>query len=157
MMRTGIGYDIHRLKKGRKFILGGIEIPSSVGEEAHSDGDVLVHAIIDSMLGAIALGDIGELFPPSDEKYKDADSMLLLQQVYGKIKSNGWRLSNIDCVVICEKPAILPFREKIRSSLASILETDIENIFVKGKTKEGLGPIGKGKAVEAYAVCLMTK
>ncbi|MCL2440441.1 MAG: 2-C-methyl-D-erythritol 2,4-cyclodiphosphate synthase [Treponema sp.] len=157
MIRSGLGYDIHRLKKGRRFLLGGIEIPFLKGEDGHSDGDVLVHAVIDALLGASALGDIGELFPPSDPAYKDVDSMKLLQIVYSRVKEAKWKLINLDCVVICEKPKVLPFREDIRKSLADALETAIENIFVKGKTAEGLGAAGKGKAVEAFAQCLIEK
>lgn len=163
MIRTGLGYDLHRLKKGRRFLLGGVEIPSPKGELGHSDGDVLAHAVIDAILGAAALGDIGELFPPvlpsgePNPAWKDADSMLLLRNVFEKVKNSGWHLVNLDCVIICEKPKILPFRDGIRNSLAAVLEVTNENIFVKGKTAEGLGPVGKGKAVEVYASCLLEK
>jgi len=157
MMRTGLGYDIHRLKKGRRFLLGGIDIPSLKGEFGHSDGDVLAHAVCDALLGASALGDIGELFPSSDPALKDANSMGLLRDVFNRVKQQGWLLVNLDCVIICETPKILQFRQAIRNSLAEALETPIENIFLKGKTAERLGPAGKGKAVEAYAVCLIEK
>jgi len=155
MIRTGLGYDIHRLKRGRRFLLGGIEIPFSKGEDGHSDGDVLVHAVCDALLGASALGDIGELFPPSDPSYKDADSMKLLKVVCNRVKKSGWKVINIDCVIICEKPKVLPFRDVIRKSLAETLEIPLENVFLKGKTAEGLGPVGKGRAVEAYVICLI--
>ena len=154
-MRIGLGKDIHRLVTGRKFLLGGVEIPSEKGELGHSDGDVLAHAVIDALLGAAGLGDIGEFFPPDDNKWKNADSMLLLKSAYGSVKKAGWRLVNIDCTVSCEKPKLLPHREKIILSLAQALETD--SVFVKGKTSEGLGPIGAGEAVEAIAVCLLEK
>jgi len=157
MIRTGIGYDIHRLKKGRRFLLGGVEIPFLKGELGHSDGDVLAHAICDAILGACALGDIGELFPPSDPALKGADSMKLLHRVYASVKHAGWRLVNLDCVIICEKPKVLPFRELIRSSLAETLEVSPDTVFLKGKTAEGLGAIGKGRAVEVMAVCLLEK
>jgi len=157
MIKVGIGYDLHRLVKGRRFLLGGVEIPFNKGELGHSDGDALAHAVCDALLGASALGDIGELFPPSDSKYKDADSMELLRKVFSRVKSAGWRLSNIDCVIICEKPKILAFRDLIRNSLAAALETSADNIFLKGKTAEGLGQVGKGSAVEVYAVCLLEK
>jgi len=157
MIRTGLGYDIHRLKKGRRFLLAGVEIPFPKGEDGHSDGDVLAHAVCDALLGACALGDIGELFPPSNPAWKDADSMKLLRDVYERVKKSGWKIVNIDCVIICEKPKALPFREAIRKSLAETLETAPENIFVKGKTKEGLDAAGKGKAVEAFAQCLLEK
>jgi 2-C-methyl-D-erythritol 2,4-cyclodiphosphate synthase len=157
MIRTGLGYDIHRLKKGRRFLLGGAEIPSEKGELGHSDGDVLAHAVCDAVLGAAALGDIGELFPPSDPALKDADSMELLRNAFARVKQAGWKVVNLDCVVICEKPKVLPFRDVIRNSLAAALEVDADSIFVKGKTAEGLGSVGKGNAVEAFAQCLLEK
>lgn len=157
MIRIGFGYDLHKLVKKRRFLLGGIEIPFPKGELGHSDGDVLAHAVCDALLGAAALGDIGELFPPADLQYKDADSMVLLRKVYAMVKQQGWQLVNLDCVVICENPKMLPFRQAICGSLANALEVPAENIFVKGKTAEGLGAIGKGKAVEAMATCLLEK
>jgi len=157
MLRTGLGYDIHRLKKGRRFLIAGVEIPFPKGEDGHSDGDVLAHAVCDALLGACALGDIGELFPPSDPAWKDADSMKLLRDVYERVKKSGWKIVNLDCVVICETPKVLPFREAVRKSLAVTLETAPENIFVKGKTKEGLDAVGQGKAVEAFAQCLLER
>jgi 2-C-methyl-D-erythritol 2,4-cyclodiphosphate synthase/2-C-methyl-D-erythritol 4-phosphate cytidylyltransferase/2-C-methyl-D-erythritol 2,4-cyclodiphosphate synthase len=157
MIRTGIGCDIHKLKRGRRFLLGGIEIPFSKGEDGHSDGDVLAHAVCDALLGASGLGDIGELFPPSDPSWKDADSMKLLRTAFSRVKNSGWEIVNIDCVIICEKPKVLPFRDAIRKSLAEILEISFDRVFVKGKTAEGLGDAGRGKAVEAYAVCLLEK
>lgn len=155
MIRIGLGRDLHRLEEGRPFLLAGVRLPSPKGEKGHSDGDVLAHAVIDALLGAAALGDIGELFPPDDPAFKDADSMELLRQSWDRVKAAGWRLSNLDCCVICESPKILPHREAIRAGLAAALETPIENIFVKAKTAEGLGPIGQGLAVEAEAVCLL--
>jgi 2-C-methyl-D-erythritol 2,4-cyclodiphosphate synthase/2-C-methyl-D-erythritol 4-phosphate cytidylyltransferase/2-C-methyl-D-erythritol 2,4-cyclodiphosphate synthase len=157
MIRTGLGYDIHRLKKGRRFLLAGVEIPFLKGEYGHSDADVLAHAVSDALLGACALGDIGEFFPPSDPAWKDADSMKLLKDVYARVKKAGWKLVNLDCVIILENPKVLPFREAIRKSLAEALETLPENIFVKGKTKEGLDSVGQGKAVEVFAQCLLEK
>jgi len=157
MIRTGLGYDIHRLKKGRRFLLAGIEIPFSKGEDGHSDGDALAHAVTDAILGASSLGDIGELFPPADAAWKDANSMELLRNAFARVKSAGWRLVNLDCVIICEKPKVLPFRESIRNSLASALEVSTDRVFVKGKTAEGLGAVGKGKAVEVLAQCLLEK
>ena len=154
-MKIGLGSDLHRLVEGRPFLLAGVEIPFSRGEDGHSDGDVLAHAVIDAFLGAAALGDIGEFFPPGDPAWKDADSMELLRKSWAKVKEKNWRLVNLDCCVLCEKPKILPFREKIRASLAAALDTDIEAVFVKAKTGEGLGPIGEGNAVEAQAVCLL--
>jgi len=157
MIKTGLGYDIHRLIKGRRFLLGGVEIPFSKGEEGHSDGDALAHAVCDALLGASALGDIGELFPPSDPAYKDADSMELLRNVFERVKKSGWKVINLDCVIICEKPKVLPFRDVIRNSLAKTLEVSLDCVFVKGKTAEGLGSVGKGRAVEVLAQCLLEK
>jgi 2-C-methyl-D-erythritol 2,4-cyclodiphosphate synthase len=155
MIRVGLGRDIHRLAGGRRFLLGGVEIPFEKGELGHSDGDVLAHAVCDALLGAAALADIGELFPPSDPAWKDADSLLLLKSAYQKVREAGWRLVNLDCVVSAEQPKLLPYREAIRSSLASALGVDAGAVFVKGKTNEGLGPLGRGEAVEALAVCLI--
>jgi 2-C-methyl-D-erythritol 2,4-cyclodiphosphate synthase/2-C-methyl-D-erythritol 4-phosphate cytidylyltransferase/2-C-methyl-D-erythritol 2,4-cyclodiphosphate synthase len=157
MIRTGLGCDIHRLKRGRKFLLGGVEIPFRRGEIGHSDADALAHAVCDAILGAAALGDIGQLFPPDDPAFKDADSMALLREAFAKVKQAGWKVINLDCVVICEKPKILPYRDVICKSLAAALEVSPDMVFVKGKTAEGLGAIGKGRAVEAMAACLLEK
>jgi 2-C-methyl-D-erythritol 2,4-cyclodiphosphate synthase len=157
MQRIGVGRDMHRLVSGRKFLLGGVEIPFDKGELGHSDGDVLAHTVCDAILGAAGLGDIGELFPDNESTYKDADSMELLNGAWHRVRAQGWRLVNLDCIVCCEKPKILPYRDKIRSSLAEVLEADPAVVFVKGKTSEGLGPIGSGEAVEAMAVCLIEK
>jgi 2-C-methyl-D-erythritol 2,4-cyclodiphosphate synthase len=157
MMRVGLGRDIHRLVRGRRFLLAGIELPAGRGEAGYSDGDVLAHAVIDALLGASARGDIGALFPPGDPRWKDADSMRLLRTVFGMVKRAGWRLVNLDCVVSCEAPHISEYREAIRSALADALEAAGERVFVKGKTGEGMGPVGKGQAVEALAVCLLER
>jgi 2-C-methyl-D-erythritol 2,4-cyclodiphosphate synthase/2-C-methyl-D-erythritol 4-phosphate cytidylyltransferase/2-C-methyl-D-erythritol 2,4-cyclodiphosphate synthase len=157
MIRTGLGYDLHRLKKGRRFLLGGVVIPFHKGEEGHSDGDVLAHAICDALLGASGLGDIGELFPSSNFAWKDVNSMEFLRNVFERVKQQGWRLVNLDCVIVCEEPKILPFRDIICKSIAKVMGVPSQNIFVKGKTAEGLGPVGKGKAVEALAICLLEK
>jgi len=157
MLRTGLGRDLHRLEEGRKFVLGGTEIPHEKGELGHSDGDVLAHAVIDALLGAAGLGDIGELFPPEESAWKDADSMELLKDAWRRVKTQGWKLVNLDCVVCCERPKILPYRGKICLSLAQTLEVDADAVFVKGKTNEGLGPLGKEEAVEALAVCLLER
>ena len=155
MQRIGFGTDLHRLVKGRKFLLGGVEIKAKYGELGHSDGDVLAHAVCDAILGASALGDIGSFFPSSDPAYKDADSMKLLQTAFNLVKQAGWHLVNLDCVVCCEEPKIIGHRESIRQNLARVLEVSVDKIFVKGKTGEGLGDIGKGKAIEVIAVCLL--
>jgi len=157
MIKIGLGYDSHRLKKGRRFLLGGVEIPFSKGEDGHSDGDALAHAVCDALLGASSLGDIGELFPPCDPAWKDTNSMELLHDVFIRVKQSGWNIVNIDIVIICEQPKILPYRETIRKSLAEALEIPVENVFLKGKTAEKLGAAGKGKAIEVIVVCLLEK
>ena len=157
MQRIGIGRDIHLMARGRKFLLGGVEIPSKKGEIGHSDGDVLAHAVCDALLGAAGLGDTGELYPPGDPAFKDANSLELLKKAWEKARAKEWRLVNLDCTIICETPKILPYRSEICRSLAKTLDVDPELIFVKGKTNEGLGPLGSGKAVEALAVCLLER
>jgi 2-C-methyl-D-erythritol 2,4-cyclodiphosphate synthase len=140
---------------GLPFIAGGVRLEADCGEDGHSDGDVLCHAVTDALLGAAAKSDIGELFPDSDPRYKDADSLALLKQVWDALADEGWELVNLDCVVSTERPKILPHRTAIRESLASALGADSSQIFVKGKTGEGIGEIGRGEAVEALAVCLI--
>jgi 2-C-methyl-D-erythritol 2,4-cyclodiphosphate synthase/2-C-methyl-D-erythritol 4-phosphate cytidylyltransferase/2-C-methyl-D-erythritol 2,4-cyclodiphosphate synthase len=157
MIRIGLGRDLHRLAAGRPFLLGGLRLESERGELGHSDGDVLAHAVIDALLGAAALGDIGALFPPSDPRWKDADSLELLKKAWTLVKGEGWKLVNMDCVVSCEEPRLLPHREAIRASLAGALGVLPARVFVKGKTAEGLGPVGEGLAVEALAVCLLER
>jgi len=157
MIRVGLGKDIHRLVEGRKFLLGGVEIPFEKGEMGHSDGDVLAHAVCDALLGAAGLADIGELYPSGESAWKDADSIELLKDAWHWVKAQGWRLVNLDCVVSCEMPKILPHRESIRLSLAKALDVDPSSVFVKGKTSEGFGPLGTGEAIEAAAVCLIEK
>ena len=156
MIKIGIGYDLHKLIKGRPLLLGGAEIPFNKGEDGHSDGDVLAHAVCDAFLGAAGLGDIGEMFPPSDPAYKNADSMELLRIAADRVKKAGWKVINIDCVIILENPKILPYREAVCRSLAEMLGISAENVFIKGKTAEGAGPAGKGKVIQAYAVCLLS-
>ena len=157
MIRVGLGYDLHRLVEGRKLFLGGVEFDFSKGEQGHSDGDVLLHAITDALLGASGLGDIGSYFPPEDEKWKDADSKLLLQKVWNDVRNEGWKIVNIDCVIKLEKPKFLPKRQEVINSIAQILEIESSNVFVKAKTGEKLPPIGTSQAVEAEAVCLLEK
>jgi 2-C-methyl-D-erythritol 2,4-cyclodiphosphate synthase/2-C-methyl-D-erythritol 4-phosphate cytidylyltransferase/2-C-methyl-D-erythritol 2,4-cyclodiphosphate synthase len=156
-IRIGLGRDLHRLVEGRRFLLGGVELPSELGELGHSDGDVLAHAVTDAVLGAAGLGDIGALFPPGDATWKDADSMDLLRRAYALVRGAGWRLVNLDCVVTCERPKVLPHREAIRASLAAALEVDASAVFVKGKTNEKVDAIGGGLAVDATAVCLLER
>lgn len=156
-IRTGLGYDLHRLEEGRALVLGGVVIPFHKGEAGHSDGDVLLHAITDALLGAAARSDIGELFPPSDPQWKGADSRQLLQAAWKLVTEAGWKLVNLDCVVAIQEPKILPHREAIRKSIASILYVDVDQVFIKAKTGEKLGPVGNGEAVEVWATCLLTR
>jgi 2-C-methyl-D-erythritol 2,4-cyclodiphosphate synthase len=153
--RTGIGYDLHRLTEGRRLVLGGVEIPFEKGFDAHSDGDILFHAVTDALLGAAGLGDIGELFPPSDPQWKDADSTVFLKQARELIESYGYRIANVDAVVIIERPKILPYRDQIRKRMAKVLGINVGNIGLKAKTAEGVGPIGQGDAAEAHAVAVI--
>jgi 2-C-methyl-D-erythritol 2,4-cyclodiphosphate synthase/2-C-methyl-D-erythritol 4-phosphate cytidylyltransferase/2-C-methyl-D-erythritol 2,4-cyclodiphosphate synthase len=157
LIRVGLGRDLHRLVEGRPFLLGGLRLESERGELGHSDGDVLAHAVTDALLGAAALGDIGALFPPADPRWKDAPSLDLLKRAWALIRGQGWNLINLDCVVSCEEPRLLPYREDIRSSLAGALGVSPARIFVKGKTAEALGPVGEGLAVEALALCLLER
>ena len=155
--RTGFGFDVHAFADGRKLIIGGIEIPHDKGLEGHSDADVLLHAICDAMLGALALGDIGIHFPNSDERWKDADSKKLLKHVKGLINSKGYELGNLDCVLAMEKPKIFSYSEQIRSKIAEILESDIDQISIKATTTEKLGFVGRTEGVVAFATVLLSK
>lgn len=155
--RVGFGYDLHRLETGKTFVLGGIHIPHGSGFAAHSDGDVLLHAVTDALLGAAGFSDIGELFPPNDSSYKNADSKILLQEAWKRCNENtSWQIQNIDCVVVTEAPKLLPYRQAIRESIAEILAVDFSRIFVKAKTAEKLGAIGAGQAVEVWATALLS-
>lgn len=151
-MRIGYGNDVHRLTDGRKLYIGGVELPFEKGEEAHSDGDVLIHAVIDAVLGAYALGDIGHFFPPQDKKWKDADSRVLLTQIVGTVKPE---IVNIDTTVTLEGFRLAPHIHEIRKSLAGLLKVDISRVSVKAKTNEGLDELGEGRAVRAEAVILV--
>ena len=155
MIRIGHGYDVHRLVEGRKFILGGVDIPYEKGLLGHSDADVLLHAISDSLLGAAALGDIGKLFPDTDEKYKGADSIKLLRQVGIRLKMAGYGIVNIDATVIAQAPKIAPHIKNMRSNIAKALGIDPSCVSVKATTEEGLGFTGTGEGVAAHAVCLI--
>lgn len=157
MIRVGLGYDLHKLVEGRKLILGGIELPFEKGEEGHSDGDVLLHAITDAILGASSLGDIGSYFPPEDVKWKNADSSFLLKTVLQDVYKNGWKIENLDCVIKLEKPKFIPYRNIVIENIARILEVKPEQVFVKAKTGEKISPVGTSEAIEAYCVCLLSK
>ena len=155
--RIGIGYDIHRLVEGRELIIGGVKITHEKGLLGHSDADVLVHAIIDALLGALALDDIGTLFPDTDPKYKDADSMVLLRHVIQKVNENGYRINNIDSNIIAQNPKMMPYIPKMKEALAVLLKIDPSDISIKAKTKEKLDAVGESKAIEANAVVLLEK
>lgn len=155
-MRIGIGYDSHRLVKGRKLILGGVEIPFEKGLLGHSDGDALCHAIIDSIIGALGLGDIGRHFPDTDEKWKGASSIKLLSKIVRLAKEKGFEVSWVDAVVIIEEPRLQPFIEKMKECIAKT-GIPLSLINIKAKTNEGMGLIGKGQGAVAQAVCLLIK
>lgn len=154
-MRIGTGYDVHRLVEGRKLILGGVEIPHTLGLLGHSDADVLLHAIMDALLGAAALGDIGLHFPDTDEKYKGADSLKLLAAVNELIQKRGYRVVNIDATVIAQKPKLRPYIDSMRENIASTLEIDLDQINIKATTEEHLGFTGREEGISSQAVCLI--
>jgi len=154
-MRVGMGYDIHRLIEGRKLLLGGVRVDFPMGLLGHSDGDVLLHAVIDACLGAAGMGDIGELFPDTDPQFKDADSALLLREALARVQQKGFRLHNLDCIIYAEKPRLGPLKGRIRARLAEILALDAAQVNVKAKTMEGLGRIGEHEAIAAHAVVLL--
>lgn len=155
--KIGFGYDLHRLVEGRRLILGGVDIPYLKGLLGHSDADVLLHAITDALLGAAGLGDIGELFPDTDNRYKNADSAKLLGEAFLKIRSKKYSIANIDTVILCQEPKLTPFKKQIQAMIASILGISSDIVSVKAKTNEGLGDIGEGKAIAAYAVVLIVR
>ena len=155
--RTGIGYDIHRLEENRDLIIGGIKIPFEKGLLGHSDADVLAHAIIDALLGALALPDIGTLFPDTDKKYKDADSLELLKQVYIMIQEKGYAIGNLDSNIIAQAPKMMPYIPQMKEKLASVLKIKTDDISIKAKTKEHLDAVGEKKAIEAQAVVSVYK
>lgn len=157
MFRIGNGYDVHILTEGRKLILGGIEIPHTKGVLGHSDGDVLIHAIMDALLGALALGDIGLHFPDTDEKYRDISSVLLLEEVMKTIKKKKFQLVNVDASIVLQKPKVRPYIDAMREKLAKILEIEMEQINVKATTEEKLGFTGREEGVKAYAVVLLER
>lgn len=156
-MRIGLGYDVHRLVEERKLILGGVTIPFEKGLLGHSDADVLLHAIMDSLLGAAALGDIGKHFPDTNEKFKGISSILLLEEVYKLINENGYKLINIDATIIAQKPKMAPFIEDMRVNIAKALNTSIDNINVKATTEEGLGFTGRQEGISSQSICLLER
>lgn len=156
-MRVGLGFDVHKLVNDRDLIIGGIKIPHKLGLLGHSDADVLIHAIIDSILGAMAKRDIGYHFPDTDNKYKNIDSKILLSKVYDLMVEENYKIINIDCVVSAQKPKLAPYIDSMRKVIAEILNTQIENISIKATTTEGLGYVGKELGISAQAVALIEK
>ncbi len=154
-IRIGTGYDVHKLVEGRKLIVGGLEIPHSKGLLGHSDADVLLHAIMDSILGALAKGDIGKHFPDTSADFKDIDSKILLQRVYDTMKECGYEIGNVDATIIAQAPKFSPHIEKMRSIVAEILHTDLGNVNIKATTEEKLGFTGREEGISAQAVCLL--
>ena len=154
-MRIGHGYDVHKLTEGRKLILGGVDIPYDKGLLGHSDADVLTHAIMDALLGAAALGDIGKLFPDNDPAYAGADSLVLLERVGERIAQAGYRVGNIDATILAQKPKLAPHIPQMRANLAHRLGLEVDQVSVKATTEEGLGFTGAGEGMAAHAVCLL--
>ena len=157
MIRIGNGYDVHVLTEGRKLMLGGVEIPHTKGVLGHSDGDVLVHAIMDAMLGALALGDIGQHFPDTDMKYENIDSTILLKRVKELIAKRGYKIINLDSIIVLQKPKVKPYIEAMRKRIAEVLEIDEEQVSVKATTEEKLGFTGDESGVKSYCVVLLEK
>ena len=156
MFRIGHGYDVHRLVEGRRLILGGVTIPHPTGLLGHSDADVLLHAVSDALLGAAALGDIGAMFPDSDEKFKDADSLVLLELVAQRLAGSGFEIANIDSTVIAQSPKLKPYIAEMRQNIAAACKIDVSRVSVKATTEEGLGFSGAGEGIGAHAACLIT-
>lgn len=154
-MRIGHGYDVHKLTENRKLILGGIDIPFEKGLLGHSDADVLVHAIMDALLGAAALPDIGHLFPDNDKKFENISSIKLLKEVSSLLSKNNYRVSNIDCTVIAQRPKLAPYIRQMRECIADTLAINIDDINIKATTEEGLGFTGNGEGISAHCVCLI--
>lgn len=154
-MRIGHGYDAHRFADGRKLILGGVDVPHTQGLDGHSDADVLVHAVMDALLGAAALGDIGGHFPPSDPAYKDADSLKLCERVAELLRENGFAVCNVDATVIAQVPKLAPYIESMRKNIAAALGVDISKVSVKATTEERMGFTGRCEGISAHAVCLI--
>ena len=154
-MKIGFGYDSHRFEEGRPLMLGGVQIPGATGLKGHSDADVLIHAVIDALLGAAALGDIGRLFPDTSEEFKDMDSRIILRRTMEHIKAAGYRVGNVDITIAAQKPKLMPHIEKMRQNMADDLETDIGRVSIKATTTERLGFEGREEGISAYAVALI--
>ena len=157
MQRIGLGYDVHAFASGRKLMLGGVEVPFEKGLDGHSDADVLVHAIMDAILSAMREGDIGKLFPDTDPAYKDADSIRMLEAVGNLARERGFKIVDIDSVIMLQRPKVSPYREQMRANIAKALQLDVDNVGVKATTTEHLGYEGRGEGASAQAVCLLSK
>jgi 2-C-methyl-D-erythritol 4-phosphate cytidylyltransferase/2-C-methyl-D-erythritol 2,4-cyclodiphosphate synthase len=155
-LRIGTGYDLHRLVAGRPLILAGVRIPFELGLDGHSDADIVCHAVTDAILGAAAAGDIGRLFPDTDPKWKDADSIALLQGALADVVAKGYRVSNVDVTVIVQKPKLLPYLDQMRANLAAALQVDLPAVSIKGKTNEGVDSMGRGESMACHAVALLS-
>lgn len=156
-MRVGIGYDVHKLVENRDLIIGGVNIDHEKGLLGHSDADVLTHAVIDAIFGALAVGDLGKHFPDTDEKFKDVDSLKLLEYAYKLMDDNGYKIGNIDCTIIAQSPKMSPHLLNMRKNFSKILNTDLENINIKATTEEGLGFTGNKEGISSQAICLLLK
>ncbi|MCX7738448.1 MAG: 2-C-methyl-D-erythritol 2,4-cyclodiphosphate synthase [Hydrogenothermaceae bacterium] len=156
-MRVGIGYDIHRLKEGKKLVIGGTEIEYNKGFEAHSDGDILFHSLTDALLGAVGYGDIGELFPDTDQRYRGLDSSVFLKEAVRIVHDMGYKIGNVDSVIIIQKPKLLPYRDRIRGKTADVLGIEKERVFLKAKTNEGLDSLGSEIGASCYSVVILYK
>jgi len=155
--RVGIGFDTHAFIQGDSIIIGGVKIPFNKSFLAHSDGDVLIHAICDALLGSVGLKDIGTCFPDNDERYKNIDSLVILKQTYDMVKSKGWIVSNIDCNIIIQEPKMKPYIDKMKEIISNIFEIEMEDVSIKAKTSENIGFIGRGEGASAQAIVLVTK
>jgi 2-C-methyl-D-erythritol 2,4-cyclodiphosphate synthase len=154
-LRIGQGYDVHRLVAGRRLVLGGVEVPSPLGLDGHSDADVLLHALGDALLGAAGLGDLGDLFPPGEARWKDADSAELLRQILDRVTARGWRVVNCDLTLVAEAPKLAPYRQSIRARIAELLGVTADEVGLKATTHERLGALGRGEGMAALAVVLL--
>lgn len=157
MIRTGIGFDIHRFAPGRRLVLGGVDIPHAEGLDGHSDADVLCHALADALLGAVADGDIGQHFPNTDPRWKNADSVALLRQVVSRVKAKGFRVVNVDAAITAEKPKVMPYALRMRERLAPVLGVMLDDVSIKATTMEGMGAIGRGEGIAVMAVATVER
>lgn len=157
MIRVGIGYDVHPLVKGRRLVLGGVEVPFELGLVGHSDADALIHAVIDALLGAAGLKDIGSHFPDSDASYKNISSLILLQRTNKLLEARGWHIVNVDATIVAQRPRLAPYNEQMRRNISQTLGLSAEQVGVKATTSEGLGFAGRGEGIAAYAVALLER